>query len=227
MKRTAILLQHVTKWYYLHHEKPTLVEKIVANNTERFCAINDISLTIGRGETVGVTGPNGSGKTTLLKLIAGITTPSSGTITHFGSVVSLIDVSAGFHPDLSGYDNIYVNGLMLGMSRKNITRRLSSIIRSSGIRQFIDTPLFTYSEGMKFRLGFSIAVAARADVLVLDEGFAVADATFQTYIHQHLRALQKRGVTLVMASHNQRLLKTFCSTILTLKEGKIIRSARR
>lgn len=225
MKKTILQLDHVYKWYRLHHEKPTLVERIITNNKERFCAVNDINISICRGEKVGITGPNGSGKTTLLKLIAGITAPSNGSIRRFGSVASLIEIGAGFHPDLSGYHNIFLNGLMLGMSREYIQRKFNAIVQFAGIRQFIDIPLFTYSEGMKFRLGFSVAIFANADVLVLDEGFAVADAAFSEKIQKQIQLLRKGNKTIIMASHNQQLLKGFCSKIIALQEGTIMKTS--
>jgi teichoic acid transport system ATP-binding protein len=137
----SVSLKNITKIYELHHEKPTLVEKFIKSKNERYTALNNISLNIKRGEKIGVLGPNGSGKTTLLKIIAGITSPTSGIIKTSGKVVSLIDLEAGFHADLTGYQNIYLNGLLIGMTKDSVESKIKSIIDFADIRQFIDTPL--------------------------------------------------------------------------------------
>ena len=175
----AIQLTNVSKKYEIHHEKPTLVEKFVKGRNETFWALQNINLTINKGERIGIIGPNGSGKTTLLKIIAGITTPSSGHVMTSGKVVSLIDLEAGFHPDLTGIQNIYLNGILIGLPKKIIDDRLSHIISFADIHQFIDAPMFTYSSGMALRLGFAVAVHANPDILILDESLTVGDKVFQ------------------------------------------------
>src|SRR3990167_6304133 len=154
----AIQLDYVAKQYVLHHEKPTLVETLFSPKDEVFFALKDISLEVSKGERVGIVGRNGSGKTTLLKIIAGISTPSTGSVTTDGKVVSLIDLEAGFHPDLTGEQNIVLNGMLLGMTRAEIAKKHQAIVRFAGIGQFIDAPLYTYSSGMMLRLGFAVAV---------------------------------------------------------------------
>jgi len=155
MKNTdiAIKLTNVSKKYIVRHEKPTLVEKLINGKKEEFWALKDINLEIKRGEKIGIIGPNGSGKTTLLKLITGISSPTSGTIERNGEIISLIDLEAGFHPDLTGIQNIYLNGMIIGMNKTEINSKLKKIIDYADIGRFIDVPLFTYSEGMKFRSG--------------------------------------------------------------------------
>ena len=217
----AIQLTHVSKKYELHHEKPTLVEKFVKGKNETFWALEDITLTIKRGERVGIIGPNGSGKTTLLKIISGITTPTTGSTVTIGKVVSLIDLEAGFHADLTGIQNIYLNGMVLGMSKQRITEQLQSIIRFAGIRQFIDAPLFTYSDGMKLRLGFSIAVHANPDILILDENIGVGDNAFQRKSEKKIRQFAKKGKTILVVSQVVPFLQHNCSRILYVKRGMV------
>lgn len=220
-KDVAVTLISVSKKYEIHHEKPTLVEKFVKGNNETFWALKNINLTIKKGERVGIIGPNGSGKTTLLKLIAGITTPTAGSITTHGKVVSLIDLQAGFHEDLTGEQNIYLNGMLLGLSKKEIDNKIHQIIQFADIRQFIDAPLFTYSQGMALRLGFAIAVYTCSDILILDEGLSVGDQNFQEKARQKLNALLKKGITVVYVSHIPTLLRKICQRFIVMNEGTI------
>lgn len=224
MKKTdeiAVKLTAVRKEYEIHHEKPTLVEKFIKGKNETFAALKDINLTIKKGERVGVVGLNGSGKTTLLKIIAGITAPTVGQVETFGKVASLIDLEAGFHPDLTGVQNIYLNGMLLGMSRKQIDKQLASIIAFADIRQFIDVPLFTYSAGMRLRLGFSVAVHSNPDILILDEGLAVGDAKFKIKSQQVIKKLLRENKTFIVATHWFDFIRENCSRVILLKQGKI------
>jgi ABC-type polysaccharide/polyol phosphate transport system ATPase subunit len=222
MKHVAIELSHVYKKYEIHHEKPTLVEKFTKGPNETFMALRDINLTIQKGDNVGIVGPNGSGKTTLLKIIAGITSPTNGTVTTTGNVVSLIDLEAGFHPDLTGEQNIYLNGMLIGMTKREIIRRLDAIIRFADIKQFIDTPLFTYSQGMKLRLGFAIAIHANPSIFILDEGLNVGDNAFQMKAQKRIRALFHSGITVLLASHWYHFIQRTCNTIIKMESGSII-----
>jgi ABC-type polysaccharide/polyol phosphate transport system ATPase subunit len=222
-KQIAIRLKKITKEYVLHHEKPTFVEQIVRNGkNERFTALDEMDLTIYKGEKVGIIGSNGSGKTTLLKIIAGITTPTHGKVKTRGKVVSLIELTAGFHPDLTGEENIFLNGLIIGMSKKEIRRKFKKIVEFADIGQFIDAPLYTYSEGMKLRLGFSVAVHADPDILILDEGIAVGDENFREKALQKIQEFFKQGKTIVVVTHWLDFLKKSCKRILHIEKGKII-----
>lgn len=224
MKKTtdiAIQLTNVSKKYEIHHEKPTLVEKFVKGRNETFWALRDINLTIGKGERVGVIGPNGSGKTTLLKIIAGITTPTSGSVKTNGKIVSLINLEAGFHPDLTGYHNIYLSGMLVGLSKKEIDTKLHAIINFADIKQFIDAPLFTYSEGMKLRLGFSIAINSNPDILILDEGFAVGDERFQKKVADAMQKLNASNKTIVIVSHWIKFVKNNFEKIIWIERGSM------
>jgi ABC-type polysaccharide/polyol phosphate transport system ATPase subunit len=217
----AVILSHISKQYTIQHEKPTLVEKFVQGKTETFFALNDISLTVKQGERIGFIGPNGSGKTTLLKIIAGITKPTTGIRITKGKIISLIDLEAGFHPELTGYQNIFVNGLLLGLSRQSIQKNIQSIIRFADIRQFIDTPLYTYSQGMKLRLGFSIAIHAEPDILILDEGITVGDEEFQNKVEKTLFQLFQQKKTVIVATHLKELIELLCTRTITIRNGEI------
>jgi len=224
MKNTtdiAIQLTNISKKYDIHHEKPTLVEKFVKGRNETFWALKDINLTIKKGERVGIIGPNGSGKTTLLKIIAGITTPTSGTVQTYGKIVSLIDLEAGFHPDLSGYQNIYLNGMLLGMNKQEINSKLKSIITFADIKQFIDAPLYTYSSGMALRLGFAIAVHADPDILILDEYISAGDISFQEKIHNRIHNYVQYKKTMLIASHQLSFIQKNCNQVFKLEKEMV------
>jgi ABC-type polysaccharide/polyol phosphate transport system ATPase subunit len=218
---TAVRLTNITKVYTIHHEKPTLVEKFIKNKQERFVALDDVTLEIKKGERVGIMGPNGSGKTTLLKIIAGITTPTIGTIEIHGKIVSLIDLEAGFHEDLTGEQNIFLNGMLLGMTKKEIAKKLHDIIHFADIKQFIDAPLYTYSSGMKLRLGFSVAIHAQPDILILDEGLGLGDANFQNKSTRSMKQLIRSGITIIIVSHWYDYVKKNTDRIIHLQNGKL------
>ena len=217
----AIKLSGVSKRYTIHHEKPTLVEHLIKGKTEEFWALKDINLEIKKGEKVGFYGPNGSGKTTLLKIIAGISSPTLGSVEIQGKIVSLIDLEAGFHPDLMGVENIYLNGMLLGMSKNDINNKLASIISFSGLGQFIDTPLFTYSTGMKLRLGFSVAIFADPEILILDESFGVGDRNFRNKTGNKLNELFRKRKTIIIVTQWIEFLKKNCQKILLLDHGML------
>jgi ABC-type polysaccharide/polyol phosphate transport system ATPase subunit len=190
---------------------------------EKFQALKDISFEIFKGEKVGIIGPNGSGKTTILKLIAGIATPTTGEISTKGRVVSLIELEAGFHPELTGEENIYLNGLIVGMTRAEIDKKYQKIIKFSGLKKFIDSPLYTYSSGMSLRLGFSIAVHSDPDILLLDEAIAVGDEEFRKKSLEKINEFFKQGRTIVSVSHWLDYLRTNCTRIIWVENGKVIK----
>ena len=221
-KQIAIQLEHITKRYMLHHEKPTFSEQLFRRSKrEEFVALDDVSLTIYKGESVGIIGPNGAGKTTLLKIIAGIATPSSGSVSVYGRVVSLIDLEAGFNPELTGEENIYLNGLVIGMRRKEIEKVFKKIVAFADIGTFIDAPLYTYSQGMKLRLGFSVAVHANPDILILDEGMAVGDEEFRKKSGDRIKQFFKEGKTVLMVSHWLEFLEKYAKKVLLLNGGRL------
>lgn len=221
-RKIALSLKDISKEYILHHEKPTFIEQIVQRGkSEAFAALNEINLTVYKGEKVGVIGHNGSGKTTLLKVIAGITTPTSGKMKTFGKVVSLIELTAGFHPDLTGEENIFLNGLIIGMTRREIQKKIKKIVAFADIGQFIDAPLYTYSEGMKLRLGFSVAVHANPDILLLDEGITVGDADFQKKSGEKIEEFFRKKKTIIVVTHWMGFLRDHCEKIITMEGGMI------
>ncbi len=223
MKRdasTAIQLINVGKKYEIHHEKPTFVETVGKKN-ETFWALKHVNLTLRKGEKVGIIGPNGAGKTTLLKIMAGITSPTEGTVHISGKVVSLIGLDAGLNPELSGIENIFLNGMLLGVSKQEIQQKLKSIIRFADIHRFIDVPLYTYSSGMRMRLGFSVAVHTEPDILILDEGMSVGDERFRRKSYEKIQQLIRGGVTLVLVSHIMEHIRQDVQRIVLIEKGKI------
>lgn len=218
----AIRLKNVLKVYQLHCDKPTLIENIFSRNKlKKFIALNKINLEVNKGERVGIIGPNGSGKTTLLKIISGITTSNKGKLQIWGKLVSLIGLSAGFHPELTGRENIYQNALLLGVDREEIKNKLEDIIDFADIGDFINAPMYTYSDGMKLRLGFSIAVAADPDILILDEEIVVGDENFHKKSTKKINEIISTGKTVLIASHSIEYLKENCQRIVWIEGGKI------
>lgn len=219
----AVELKNVTKTYILHHEKPTFIENVIKNGRqEQFVALKNIDLKIFKGEKVGIIGANGSGKTTLLKIIAGITNADSGQVKTRGKVISLIDLGAGFHPDLTGEENIFLNGLIIGMSKQEIEQQFNNIIKFADIGRFIDAPLYTYSDGMKLRLGFSIAVHAKPDILILDEAITTGDEGFRKKSGQKINQFFQQKKTILIVSHWLDYLKQYVDRIVWLDQGKIV-----
>jgi lipopolysaccharide transport system ATP-binding protein len=186
-----------------------------------FWALRDISLSARRGEALGIIGRNGAGKSTMLKLLAGIMKPTEGTITVHGRLSALIEVGAGFHPDLTGRENIYLNGAILGMSRDEVRRKFDAIVDFSGLEEFIDTPVKRYSSGMFARLGFSVAAHVDPDILIVDEVLSVGDFAFQRKCHDRMTAVLQSGVTVVFVSHNLRAVADLCERTMLLDRGRI------
>jgi len=194
------------------------------NHSQEFWALRDVSFTVERGEALGIIGLNGAGKSTILKLLYNITTPSKGEIRICGKLSALIEVSSGFHPELTGRENVYLNGSLLGMTRREIRNKLDSIVDFSGVGGFIDSPVKRYSSGMYLRLGFSIAAHLDPDILLLDEVLAVGDAAFQAKCIKRIAQLRKEGTTIVFVSHNLGAVESLCDRTLLIKEGQIYKS---
>jgi len=183
-------------------------------------ALSDVSFTVARGETFGVVGPNGCGKSTLLKLVAGLFKPTAGALEVTGKVSALIELGAGFHPEISGRENVVINGVMLGLTRKEIERKLPEIVAFSGLEEFIDEPVKTYSSGMYVRLGFAVAVHVDPDVLVVDEVLAVGDEAFAHRCLDTIADFSRRGKTIFFVSHSLALVEELCDRVLYLDHGK-------
>src|SRR5712672_2954364 len=185
-------------------------------------ALRNVSFQVNEGEALGIVGHNGAGKTTILKILSGITTPTAGEITIRGRLVALVEVSSGFHPELTGIENVYLHGAMLGMRRSEIRRKLDSIIDFSGVGRYIEVPVKRYSSGMFVRLGFSIAAHLDPDILLLDEVLAVGDAAFQAKCLDRISELRKSGRTLVFISHALAAVYRLCDRALLLSHGSIL-----
>jgi lipopolysaccharide transport system ATP-binding protein len=225
---TAIEIRDVTKKFRLHNDRKTNVKELFSgrrlnSRTEEFWALKGVSLDIPKGKTFGLIGHNGSGKSTLLKLVAGIHRPTAGTITSTGRVSAMLELGAGFHPEMSGRDNIYLNGSILGMTRRQIDAAIDEIIAFSGLGEFIDTPVKVYSSGMYVRLGFAIAVNLAPEILIIDEVIAVGDEAFQRKCFDHLYELRRKGVTIVLVTHSLSLVADLCDSAAWLDGGTLKR----
>lgn len=188
---------------------------------ELVTALDSVNFQVHEGTTFGVIGENGSGKSTLLKIITGITKPSSGKVSVQGKVSALIELGAGFHPEISGRENVYINGIMLGLSKKEIVKKFDEIVRFAQLEDFIDAPVKTYSSGMYMRLGFSIAINVNPDVLLIDEVLAVGDASFVPKCLDRIDDFRRRNKTILFVSHDLTTVEKICDRVLWLKEGKM------
>jgi ABC-2 type transport system ATP-binding protein len=189
---------------------------------EDFWALKDVTFDVPVGSTFGLIGSNGSGKSTLLKCLANIYYPTTGTITHNGRLAAMLEVGSGFHSELSGRENIFLNGSILGMSKKEVTRKFDEIVDFSGVEQFIDQPVKNYSSGMYVRLGFAIAINVDPDILVVDEVLAVGDAEFQEKCFQKFRDFKKVGKTVVLVSHAMPTVEAMCDHAAWINKGTLM-----
>lgn len=207
----------------LHHkEDPTLkIGQERVNSKGKFIALDNISFCVKKGEAIGIIGHNGAGKSTLLKLITRITAPSSGVIRLNGRVASMLEVGTGFHPELTGRENIYVNGAILGMTKKEIDAKMEDIIEFSECRQFIDTPVKRYSSGMYVKLAFSVAANLDSEIMIMDEVLAVGDVAFQNKCIQKMKEVASSGRTVLYVSHNMSTIRSLCSRCIVLNKGHL------
>ncbi|MDR0848396.1 MAG: ABC transporter ATP-binding protein [Propionibacteriaceae bacterium] len=224
----VILVENLDKTFVLRHTR-SIKEYVVwtmrgrkGELSETFKALNNVSLTVSQGESVGLIGLNGSGKSTLLKLISGVMQPNAGSVRVRGQVAGLIEVGAGFHPDLTGRENVYLNGAILGMSEKELDAKFDEIVAFSEIEKFIDTEVKFYSSGMFLRLAFSVAVHSRPDIFLVDEILAVGDEPFQQKCLAKIRELKGQGQTLVVVSHDLRRIQEICDRGILLDHGNVV-----
>ncbi|MCX6567143.1 MAG: ABC transporter ATP-binding protein [Candidatus Aminicenantes bacterium] len=227
----VIELDHVTRIYQKYssrHRFQTFKSAIVKGDLfgslrpdELVKAVDDISLHVEKGQTFGLIGENGSGKSTILKLVAGIAKPTSGRISVTGKVSALIELGAGFHPEISGRENVFINGIMLGLSKKEITRKFDEIVRFAELEEFIEAPVKTYSSGMYMRLGFSIAINVNPEVLLIDEVLAVGDAAFVPKCLDRIDDFRRRKKTILFVSHDLATVAKICNKVAWMKDGKI------
>jgi lipopolysaccharide transport system ATP-binding protein len=241
MSSPAIRVEHLSKRYYrgstgasgalLSEQMGNALRSLVrparrrtetGQASEPFWALHDVSIEIGQGEVVGLIGPNGAGKSTLLKLLARITLPTNGRIELCGRTASLLEVGTGFHPELTGRENVALNGAILGLSRDEIARRFDAIVEFSGIEKFIDTPVKRYSSGMTVRLGFAVAAHLEAEIMLIDEVLAVGDAAFQRKCMSKIRELtEEGGRTIVFVSHNLAWVERLCDRVFLFENGVV------
>ena len=226
----AIEFDHATKVYRRHGRRrqfATLKSALLTGSLvrhlrpdESFSALRDVSLKVPKGVTYGVIGRNGSGKSTLLKLVAGITKPTSGDVRVKGRVSALIELGAGFHPEISGRENVFINGIMLGLTRREISRRFDEIVEFAELKDFIDAPVKTYSSGMYMRLGFAVAINVNPDVLLVDEVLAVGDEGFSFKCLDKFAEFKRRGKTILLVTHGLSMIERFCDEAVWLDAGQ-------
>ena len=222
----VIQVEQLSKRFVIRKDK-SIKERIVnaalsRRHREDFWALRDVDLSIASGETVGLIGPNGSGKSTLLKAIGGIIQPTSGTVRRRGRLAALLELGAGFHPDLTGRDNIYLNASILGISRRQTDEHFDAIVDFSGIEKFIDTQVKFYSSGMYVRLAFAVAVHVDPDILLVDEVLAVGDEPFQRKCMERIKRFQQEGRTIVLVTHALDQVVEFCSRAVVLEHGRVV-----
>ena len=245
MSEAIITVENLSKSYRLQHQarerystlRDLLANKIrelfcgkaiaPANSEEEFWALKDVSFEIKQGEVVGIIGRNGAGKSTLLKILSRITEPTSGRITLRGRVASLLEVGTGFHPELTGRENIFLNGAILGMNRQEVRRKFDEIVDFAEVEKFLDTPVKRYSSGMYVRLAFAVAAHLEPEILVVDEVLAVGDAAFQQKCLGKMKDVsQGQGRTVLFVSHNMGAMRSLCQRAVYLKAGKVVRDGR-
>lgn len=229
----VIEFEHISKAYRLGTGRTSLREAIARAprrlfsrngtrpNDQLLWALKDVSFQVEAGDVLGIIGPNGAGKSTILKLLSRVTFPTSGHIRTKGRMAALIELGAGFHPDLSGRENIYLNGVILGLKRQEIEAQFSNIVEFAGLEKFIDTPVKRYSSGMYVRLAFAVAAHVKADLLLVDEVLSVGDMVFQQKCLNRMAQLRDSGTTIVFISHNLWSVETFCKRVLLLRSGQI------
>jgi lipopolysaccharide transport system ATP-binding protein len=229
MPDTAISVTNLTKTYRLGPGKSGSLRESLSNlkrdnpkDSNHFRALDDLSFSINRGDIVGIIGKNGAGKSTLLKILSQITRPTEGRIEINGRVASLLEVGTGFHPELTGRENIYLNGTILGMTRKEVKAKFDEIVAFSGVEKFIDTPVKHYSSGMYVRLAFAVAAHLEPEILIIDEVLAVGDAEFQKKCLGKMKSVASEGRTVLFVSHNLAALNAICEKGIVLKQGKLV-----
>ncbi|MGZ4081829.1 MAG: ABC transporter ATP-binding protein, partial [Bacteroidia bacterium] len=229
---TVIKVENIGKKYVLRHEQAeryktfagvlTNIMKVSEKSTsEEFWALNDVSFDVQQGDRVGIIGRNGAGKSTLLKVLSRIVTPTKGRIEINGRVSSLLEVGTGFHPELSGRENIYLNGSILGMNTKEIDRKFDEIVAFAEVEKFLDTPVKRYSSGMYVRLAFAVAAHLEPEILIIDEVLAVGDSKFQKKCIGKMEEVSESGKTLLFVSHNMGIVKQLCNKGVYLKNGTV------
>lgn len=224
MSNNVIKVNNVSKKFKLYHDKAyTLKDKVMfwhRNKYETRWVLNNISFEVNKGESIGIIGKNGSGKSTLLKLLTKIIYPDTGSITMRGRVAALLELGAGFHPDMSGRDNVYINASIFGLSKKEIDKKYDEIVAFAELEDFMDNPVRTYSSGMYIRLAFAVAINIQADILLIDEVLAVGDIAFQSKCLSKLKEIKEQGSTIVIVSHSLEQIEQFCDKSIWIHCGE-------
>jgi lipopolysaccharide transport system ATP-binding protein len=227
--RNAIEVANVSKSFRrFRPDRPFMLQEVLAKGfkglraTERFWALKDVSFEVGRGKAVGIIGTNGSGKSTLLRLVGGIGRADSGRIAVAGRIGTLLDLGSGFHPDLSGRENVIMGGVLAGLTRQEVLRRFDTIVDFSGVGDFIDNQVRTYSSGMHMRLAFATAVHTNPDVLIIDEVLAVGDAAFQAKCLARITEFKDRGCSILLVSHGLPTVTRLCDEVLWMNDGVLM-----
>jgi ABC-type polysaccharide/polyol phosphate transport system ATPase subunit len=223
---SAIVVDGVSKQFRLQKDRAHSIKELItrrgrSDEANEFWALRDVSLEIPEGSMYALVGHNGSGKSTLLRIIAGIYRPTHGQVQVEGRISTLLELGAGFHPDLTGRENVYMNATILGMSRKQVDAAFDDIVEFAGVQEFIDSPVKIFSSGMYIRLGFSVAVHVNPEILIVDEVIAVGDAEFQRKCFDHLYGLRKKGVTIVVVTHGLDTVETMCDGAAWLDHGEL------
>jgi len=221
----AIKVENLTKVYHLYDKPQDRFKEALhpfrKSYHHNFYAVNDISFEIKKGETVGIIGKNGAGKSTLLKMITGVLTPTSGNIQVNGKIASLLELGAGFNPEMTGIENIYLNGTLMGFSEQEMASKIEAILEFADIGEFIYQPVKVYSSGMFARLAFSVAINVEPDILIVDEALSVGDARFQSKCIRKMEELAKKGITILFVTHDMQSVNKFCKEVVWLQDGKI------
>jgi lipopolysaccharide transport system ATP-binding protein len=223
----VVAVRNLGKRYWLRQAAPaTFQETVIAAlrgvRSTPFWALRNVSFAVGRGESMAIIGSNGAGKSTLLRLICGLGRPTSGNVQVAGRVAALLTLGAGFHPHLTGRENLYVSAIVSGLRRREVTALFDNIVDFAELRDFIDQPLRTYSAGMQMRLGFAVAVHVDPAVMIIDEGLAVGDAHFKQKCLDRIRGFRERRKTLLMVTHDMQMAREFCTRVLWMRRGTVI-----
>ena len=227
--RHTIVIEHVGKQFRrYHHDRPWTWQEMFQRGmrrvkpAEQFWALRDVSLTVAAGRMVGVVGGNGAGKSTLLRLLGGVGRPTEGRIQVDGRIDALLDLGAGFHPDLTGRENVFISGVINGLTRREVARQFDSIVAFSELDEFIDFPLRTYSTGMQMRLAFAVATHTHPSILLIDEVLAVGDLAFQRKCLERIEQFKVEGCTIILVSHDTGLVSELCDEAVWLQGGRLI-----
>ena len=234
MSAPALSVSHVSKEFTLYHNRAMalktrflgLFHADKRQRREQFQALTDVSFDVGQGQSLGLLGHNGSGKSTLLQIIANILTPTSGHVVARGRVAPLIQLGVGFNPELTGYENVFLNASLYGFRNREVRKRLDAIVEFAELSQFIDSPLKHYSSGMQMRLGFAVAVHLEPDIVLADEILSVGDQAFQEKCLAKISELRRSGMTLLLVSHNPEQVNSFCDYYVRLEKGRVVEEGR-